>query len=217
MKAHPVPKLLLALAVVVGTIGIAFAVPDVRRELLQSAGRSLVTEDPVEPVDAIVVSVDAKGAGVLEAADLVQKGLAARVAVFAEPAKRADQEFIQRGLEIFDTAALSTLQLKAMGVPTVERIPVAVAGTEDEGAILVAWCDQKGFRSVIFISTADHSRRTKRVFERAISGHQTRVFVRFSRYSDFDPNSWWSTRDGARTGIVELEKLLLDVLRHPFS
>jgi hypothetical protein len=139
------------------------------------------------------------------------------VAVFADPPKRSDQEFTKRGLQSFDAATLSTLQLQAMGVAVVERIPILVAGTEDEGAVLLGWCDRHGFRSVIFVSTADHSRRTRRVLQRAVAGHPTRVLVRFSRYSDFDPNTWWSTRDGLRTGIVEFEKLLLDVLRHPFS
>jgi hypothetical protein len=48
-------------------------------------------------------------------------------------------------------------------------------------------------------------------------GHGTRVLVRYSRYSEFNPDTWWSTRDGVRTEIIEFEKLLLDVLSHPLS
>jgi hypothetical protein len=217
MKAHPGSKRWIALVFALCAVALVCAVPDARRPLLQSAGRWLVADDPLEAADAIVVSVDAKGAGVLEASDLVRAGFAPRVAVFADPPKRSDQEFTKRGLQSFDAATLSTLQLQAMGVAVVERIPILVAGTEDEGAVLLGWCDRHGFRSVIFVSTADHSRRTRRVLQRAVAGHPTRVLVRFSRYSDFDPNTWWSTRDGLRTGIVEFEKLLLDVLRHPFS
>jgi hypothetical protein len=40
--------------------------------------------------------------------------------------------------------------------------------------------------------------------------------VRYSRYSEFDPDSWWLTRGGQRIQAVESEKLLLDLLRHPF-
>jgi hypothetical protein len=36
-------------------------------------------------------------------------------------------------------------------------------------------------------------------------------------YSEFDPDRWWQTRDGARIGLVELQKLLLDLARHPIS
>jgi hypothetical protein len=32
-----------------------------------------------------------------------------------------------------------------------------------------------------------------------------------------DPDRWWETRRGVRTEIVELQKLLLDVVLHPMS
>ena len=38
-----------------------------------------------------------------------------------------------------------------------------------------------------------------------------------ARYSDFDPDRWWQTREGTRTGIIEMQKLLLDVVRYPTS
>jgi hypothetical protein len=43
------------------------------------------------------------------------------------------------------------------------------------------------------------------------------VIVRSARYSSFDPESWWTTRDGLRTEIVEVQKLLFDIVRHPIS
>jgi hypothetical protein len=214
--ARPSPKLLVVLVAVCAVFA-ACAIPDARRVLLQAAGRSLVGEDPAEPVDIIVISVDAKGAGVLEAADLVRRNLATRVAVFSDSPKRINQEFKTRGVEYYDPPALAARQLKALGVSVVERIPSTVDGTENEGLLLSQWCEQNAFQSIIFVSTPDHSHRTQRVMRRSMSGHRTRVLVRFSRYSDFDPDNWWSTRDGARIGIVEFEKLLLDVLSHPFS
>jgi hypothetical protein len=42
------------------------------------------------------------------------------------------------------------------------------------------------------------------------------VSVRTTRYSNFDPDHWFETRWGMRTGVTELEKLILDVARHPF-
>jgi len=196
---------------------LVLALPDARRALLQSAGRALVAQDPAEPVDIIVVSVDAKSAGALEAADLVHSGLADRVAVFSQPPDRIAQEFLRRGLPYQDPAARVIQQLKALGVTAVERMPTTVAGTEDEGAFLPGWCDQNGFRTVIFISTPDHSRRTQRVLRRSMLGHRSRVLLRYSKYTEFDPDNWWSAREGVRTEIVEFEKLLLDVLSHPLS
>jgi len=213
MRKHLKNALILLLA----TAAIVLALPRTRGSLLRSAGHALVASDSEEPADVIVIATDADGAGVLEATDLLQKGLAARIAVFADPPGPVDREFLRRGVAYFDAAEVSIRELKALGVDSVEQIPRSVAGTEDEGRVLPAWCDQQGFRTVILVSTRDHSRRVRRVLSRAMKGHPTRVLVRFSRYSPFDPDTWWTTREGVRTQIVESEKLLLDMLRHPIS
>ena len=194
------------------------AVPALRHPILQAAGRALVVDEPIGPADIIVVASDAFGAGVLEAADLVHSGVATRVAVFNDlPDPVVDREFMRRGIPREDDATESVRQLKALGVDTIEVIPTLIAGTEDEGRVLPPWCDQQGFRSVVVVAETDHTRRLRRVLRRSFRGHVTTVTVRASRYSQFDPARWWETRAGLRTGIVELEKLLLDVVRHPVS
>jgi hypothetical protein len=50
-----------------------------------------------------------------------------------------------------------------------------------------------------------------------MKGHPTRVIVRPARYSNFDPDRWWEDRGGVRIEIVEVQKLLLDVVLHPMS
>jgi hypothetical protein len=194
------------------------AVPALRQPVLRAAGRALVFDEPIGPADIIVVASDAFGAGVLEAADLVHNGVATRVAVFADlPDPVVDHEFMRRGIPYEDEAARSVRQLKALGVETIEVIPTLITGTEDEGRVLPPWCDQNGFRSVVVVAETDHTRRLRRVLRRTMSGHMTTVTIRASRYSQFDPARWWESRAGVRTGIVELEKLLLDVVRHPIS
>jgi hypothetical protein len=100
---------------------------------------------------------------------------------------------------------------------SVEVIPRGVAGTNDEGATLPYWCSAKGYRSVVLVSTADHSRRTRRILQRATQGSGVKVLVHASRYSQFNYNAWWGTRTGIRIELIESEKLLFDVLRHPLS
>ncbi len=216
MSARPRLGISLVLICLLGA-AIAFAVPDTRTFLLRRAGWTLVVNDPEQAADIIVIAVDADGAGVLEAADLVHRGVAARVAVFADPPDSVDREFVKRGVAYFNAATVSIQQLKALGVSAVERIPPSVTGTDDEGQVLPVWCDQNGFRTVVLVSTSDHSRRVRRVLNRAMAGHQTRVLVRYSSYSQFDPDAWWLTRDGVRIEVIELEKLLVDFLRHPLA
>jgi hypothetical protein len=202
--------------VLLGAAGLGIYI--VRRPILRAAGWALVVNEQVGSADVIVVAVDAHGGGVLEAADLVHSGVATRIAVFTEPADTmVEQEFIRRGIPNEGAAARSVRQLRALGVDNIDYISGYVSGTEDEGPVLAEWCDQHRFRSVVVVTSADHSRRLRRVLHRSMKGHQTKVMVRSSRYLVFDPDRWWEAHGGIRTAVEELEKLLLDVLRHPIS
>jgi hypothetical protein len=193
------------------------AVPSIHKPLLRTAGWALVVNEPLAPADIIVVAPESGGAGALEAADLVQSGIATRVAVFVDPPSVEEHEFIRRGLPYEDTAARQVRQLRSLGVTDVVQIPRTDVGTQGEGQVLPPWCDQHQFRSIVFVAERDHSRRLRRVLDRAMKGRPTRVTVQPARYSSFDPDRWWETRGGVRTEIVELQKLLLEAVLHPMS
>ena len=72
------------------------AVRSLREPVLRAAGWALVVNEPVASADIIVVSLNSGGAGALEAADLVQRGISKRVAVFMNPLSVEDHEFIRR-------------------------------------------------------------------------------------------------------------------------
>jgi hypothetical protein len=213
------PKWASILAVVVALAAAAIvAVPSIRQSVLRAAGWALVVNEPIAPADVIVLSLASGGAGVLEAADIVKDGIATRVAVFTDPPSGYDDyEFIRRGLPYEDRGARQIRQLRWLGVTDVMQIPGTEAGTTGEGQVLPAWCDQHQFRSVVFVAARDHSRRWRRVLNRVMKGHPTRVMVQPARYSPFDPDRWWETREGVRTEIVELQKLVLEVVLHPLS
>jgi hypothetical protein len=213
-------RLYAGIVLVVLLLGIAsIAISAIRQPILRAAGWALVVNvnDRVEPADVIVVTVEADGAGVLEAADLVHSGVATRVAVFGEAPDTVEREFIRRRIFYENEAARSVRYLRSLGVDTIDLIPTYVGGSEDEGPALAGWCDQHGFRSVVVVSTSDHSRRLRRVLHRSMKGHQTKITARSARYSVFDPDQWWRSHRGIRTEVAELEKLLLDVVRHPIS
>jgi hypothetical protein len=208
-------KMLAGVSLVAATTLIT--VPTLRTSVLQAAGRAVVAEGPVEAADIIVLTAVVGGAGVLEALDLVHHGVAARVAVFDDPPDDVAREFVRRGIPYEDPASRFVRQLRSAGIEAVETIPKAAAGSQEEARVLPGWCRQRGLRSVVVVSTADHSRRLGRMFSRAMEGSDTEVTVRFARRSSFNPDDWWRTRDGIRLGIVEFQKLLLDLAMHPVS
>ena len=199
-------------------IVLVVSVPGSRDTILRSAGHLLVVSPSSEKsADIIVVAIDAQSGGTLKAADLVHAGVSNRVAVFDDPPTPADLEFIRRGLPYDDRAVTSTNQLHLLGIQNVEQVPRRTSGSEEEGEILPAWCAQHGYRTVVLVASADHSRRLSRILRRSDRTSGIRTTVVSSPWSSFNPDSWWTTRAGIRTGIVESEKLLLDCLRHPFS
>jgi hypothetical protein len=193
------------------------AVPSARRAWLTAIGHALVLDQPISAADVIVLSLGAGPPGVLEAADLVHQGVSGAVAVFAEPPTRAELELLKRGVPYQDSAAQSLRHLASLGVSNIVRIPTSVTGTGAEASVLLPWLTQHGYRSALVITTSDHSRRAQRVLNRASNGGSIRVSVRPSRYSNFDPDAWWHDRSGTRTALIELQKLLLDIVSHPFS
>jgi hypothetical protein len=178
-------------------------------------GSALVVDEPVGPADIIVLSLDSSGAGALEAADLVERGIAKQVAVFTDPPNGEDREFIRRGLPYEDASARQIRQLRSLGVTDVLQISRPDPGTSGEGLAFPAWCDQHKFRSVVFVTARDHSRRTRRVFDRVMRTHATHVTIKPAYYSSFDPERWWETRTGVRIAIIELQKLVFDIIVHP--
>jgi len=198
--------ILVVVAVAAATI---VAVPSVREPVLRAAGWALVVSEPIAPADVIVVSLASGGAGALEAADLVEGGIATRVAVFTDPPSGEDHEFIRRGLPYEDAAARQIDQLKWLGVTDVAQIPRADTETEGVAEVLSAWCDQHRFQSIVLVANRQHSRRLRRVLDRVMKCHSTHITVQPSRYSGFDPDQWWKTRTGVRIEIFELQSAML--------
>ncbi len=210
-------SILVVLALAAGVATSIVFVRSVREPVLRAVGWALVVDEPIAPADIIVLSIDSGGAGALEAADLVQSGIATRVAVFADPPSGEDREFIRRGLPYEDASARQIRQLKWLGIKDIVQIPRTEVGTEGGSEVLPLWCDQHKFQSIVFVATRDHSRRTRRLLNRDMKGHPTRVTIRPAHYSNFDPDRWWKTRGGIRILVAELQKLALDIVLHPLS
>jgi hypothetical protein len=206
--------LLIVLALAAAAI---LAVRSVREPVLRAAGWALVASEPVARADIIVISLDSGGAGALQAADLIQSGIATRVAVFTDPPSGEEFEFIRRGLPYEDESARQIRQLRWLGVTNVMQIPRTEVGTEGEGQVFPLWCDEHNFRSIVFVVARDHSRRVHRMLNRVMKGHLTRVMVQPEHYSGFDPDRWWETRSGIRAEIIEFQKLVLDFVLHPLT
>jgi hypothetical protein len=188
-----------------------------RTPILRGIGRSLTASDPIERGDVIVVTEWDGEPSLLEAADMVARGVAPRVGLVLEHAKPSDAELIRRGLPPDQIGNYYLRLLRALGVQSVEAIPDPADGTGAEGPVVLKWSEARGFKSLVVISSPDHSRRVQRMFRRLTRNASIKVAVRTTPYAEFNPDRWWETHDGVRTEIEGLGKLLVDVVLHPFS
>lgn len=112
-----------------------------------------------------------------------------------------------------DAGARQIRQLRSLGITNIVQI-ATIDGTESEGHALSAWCKEQRFDAIVFVVTSDHSRRAQRVLSRIMKNTSIRIVVQPARYSSFDPERWWETRGGIRTAIIEMQKLILDLVLH---
>lgn len=201
---------LLATVLLVAVIGmIAW------RPALRSLGTLLTDRDPVQPADIAVMTSETHPDGELELADLFAERIVARVGVLTPDPSPADREFKRRGIPLEDSAQI----LAKLGVPASAIVLIAAGegGTTEGTEGLARWCLENRIHRVLVVTSPSHSRRVRRALKRAFEHREAVVLVHAPRSDPFRPSDWWEDRTTLRSGLVELEKLLLDYLRHPIG
>lgn len=199
---------------------LAASLPPARRAILVSAGQALVTASPVADADVVVLPTEVGPAGELEVADVFAARHVARALIMSAPLPSVlASAYGQRQVTPIDQASLTEQVLVRLGIPQerIEILRVLQGGTNGEAGALIEWCEAQGVRRVIVVSSGHHSRRLARVLRRAIAGRSLTVAVRPAQYDSFHPDDWWQQRDTLRVGLIELQKLMLDVVLHPWS
>jgi uncharacterized SAM-binding protein YcdF (DUF218 family) len=154
-----------------------------RHPLMRFAGEGLVVEDQLEKSDAIVLLSDDNfyADRATRAAELYRQNLAPAV--------------VASGLRLRPYAGiceLMTHDLVERGVPK-ERIvpfPQDADNTREEAEALKALVGQRGWKSVIIVTSNYHTRRARYIFRKAFPA-EIRVAVASARDADFDPSNWY--------------------------
>jgi len=186
-----------------------------RRPILVGAGRLLVAEDPLAPVDAIVISSANWDGGALEAAQLFHAGFGAEILLMAEPDDPVDVAIRQLGIVRPRSIDMAEAILERSGVPAdvIQVIPIAVDGTDMEVAALSSFVQQQHVPRVLFITARTHTRRARWLLRRKLPP-ATRAIVRSSRLDSFPPAAWWLTRGYSREVAMEYLRWLNTMMLH---
>ena len=157
-----------------------------RHPLMRFAGEGLVVEDQLERSDAIILLSDDNfyADRATRAAELYRQNLAPTV--------------VASGVRLRPYAGISELMthdLVERGVPK-ERVvpfPQDADNTREEAEALKTLARQKGWKSVIIVTSNYHTRRARYIFRKVFPG-DIKVAMASARDADFDPSNWYEHR-----------------------
>jgi uncharacterized SAM-binding protein YcdF (DUF218 family) len=184
---------LLFLIFVVVVVAILYVV---RVPLLRFAGEFWIVDDAPESSDVIIVlsgdNYDAVRAA--RAAALFRAGMAPHVVATG------------RSLRSYATTTdLMKRDLVDHGVPAPAIIPLThrADNTRDEAVAVSEFVHSHGWKKILLVTSNYHTRRSQYIYERTLpSGTQLRVIS--APDVEYDPQSWWRTREGLKIFFHEV-------------
>ena len=161
--------------------------------------RLLVVERPLERADVILILA---GSSVYKeradrAAELFKQNIAPQI-VLTDDGERGGWSSIEQRNPPF--VELAKARLIADGVPA-ERIAIIKpdgSGTIYEARIFSETAGQNGWQSVLLVTSAYHTRRALRTFERAAATQDIKIGIVHTAFSRRTPapDLWWLSADG---------------------
>lgn len=179
--------------------------------LLNSLGSALVRADDLEKCDAIVVLAgDYRGERMQTGIELWKRGFGTSLVFWGGQAYWR-----------FSYSDLYIEQLEAAGVPRESAVwsekELSERSTVGEAREILRLLRERGFRSMILVTSPFHTRRAGWVFDREVGKHGIRVLVHPSGDSVVRLQGWWNDRESAKMIILEYQKLLFEGLRRLVS
>ncbi|HKQ88988.1 MAG TPA: YdcF family protein [Candidatus Acidoferrales bacterium] len=180
----------------------------VRHPLLRLAGGFWIVNDPPKPSDAIVMlsDDDYQADRAAHAAELYRAGWAPRV--------------IASGRLLRPYAGIAELEehdLESRGVPAnaVVRLPGADRNTRQECQNIGQFVAAHGWKRILLVTSNYHTRRARYICSRVLPSGTT-LIVSAARDTDYDPQTWWTTRQGMKMFFQESSGMIAAMweLRH---
>jgi len=178
--------------------------------ILAGMGRYLVVEHPAVKSDLIVCLAGESVERGLATADMYLKGLASNIFVARETIPDGYDVLRARGVSYPESRDLTVEMLRGLGVPesAILTNETPSENTVMEASLAAEVVSEKGFRSILLVTSPTHSRRAWLLFKKAMKGSGVRILVVPSSYSEFKAEEWWKKRKYAREVLLEYQKLV---------
>jgi uncharacterized SAM-binding protein YcdF (DUF218 family) len=187
-----------------------FVITAYRIPLLVQLGEYLIVEHKPQKAD-LIVCLGGHGVGnVLAAVDIFQRGFAP----YFFKAKEIEPDgidYLRSKVKDYPTGFdLFTMITEGFGIPEEAIISPEkrVGSTIEEANLVRTFVLDKGYRSLILVSSLTHSRRTYLTFRRVFKDSEVTLISLPSHYQQFSPKDWWKKREYTKELIIEYQKLI---------
>ncbi len=203
---------LIRLAVLLLVLGVALYFS--HGLLLTPIGRYLVTADPLEKSDWIVVLAGAPYLTAPEAARLYHEGWAPAIIVTNQPRPPGQEELLRLGVPAKDGQEITREILSGLRVPgeAVKTLPDRSDGTVEELQAVRRFLSSQSARALIVVTAKPHSTRARRVCAAEMPA-AVRCGVRPASGDPYDPSRWWTYRRTLAEVVYQYAALAYDVTR----
>src|SRR5271154_1920618 len=166
-----------------------------RVPILTAMGSNLVLDEPPVKADAVVVlGGDEFGMRTLKAAQLVEAGYAPYVLLSGPPILLAHESELMLDFALKQGYSSSLFQ----------QYQHSASSTREEETLLAAELQRRGVHRILLVTSPYHSRRATHLFHQIAPWLTVQTVDAPDRY--FTPGSWWKTRRGRKTFVLEWMK-----------
>lgn len=182
-----------------------------RYPIARSMGNFLIREDALVNAEMVfVLGGDSKDRAA-EAARLYHKGYANRFF--------CTSEYVPSIMEVLDTviteSELTKIHLEQLGVPTQNILAVNKAtSTKEEAEVILAYCQEQGFKNIIVLSSKFHLRRINYVFRDLFEEAGIELHLHGAPSSRYNEALWWQDEAGLLMVNNEYVKLVYYWLKY---
>jgi uncharacterized SAM-binding protein YcdF (DUF218 family) len=187
-----------------------FVITAYRIPLLVAFGEYLIVEHKPQKAD-LIVCLGGTGIGnFLGTVDVFQKGLAPYI-FKAKELKPDGLEYLKGKVENYPTEFdLFMMVAEGFGIPeeAILSPEKRVGSTIEEANLVRTFVLDKGFDSLIVVTSLTHSRRAYLTFKRVFKDSEVRLISLPSHYQQFNSKDWWKNRENTKELIIEYQKLI---------
>jgi len=191
-------------------IALYFVVTLYRIPLLTALGSYLIVEHEAEKADVIVCLAGKNVERSLAVVDAYRKGLAPYI-FMAKKSKPDGFEYLTKKVRTYPADFdLFTSIMEGFQIP--EKVILSsvdrVDNTMDEARLVHKFVLERGFKSLILITSLTHSRRAWLTFTKVFTDDGIKIISLPSHYQLFNPKDWWKKRKCIKDLILEYQKMI---------